>query len=104
MFDFLIEVGLLYLCGLLLGIVSSRLFWKPRINKLEARILDLDTSIIAKDNEVKGLKKNIQNHKRKLDSLNTDLQKKISDIEGLNNHIQHKDTSITKSSRTGRGM
>ena len=66
------------------------------MNKLEERIEDLDTSIAAKDRNLKGLKKSLQDHKKKLGSMNTDLKKKISGIEGLNAHIQQRDNSITK--------
>ena len=92
MFENIYEASISLVAGLLLGILTSWLYWRQKIRERETHIEELETTLIEK---VEDLNTRTQEQDTNLERLNSQLSQKEEEIKDLNAKIQEKDDTIS---------
>jgi len=92
MFENIYEASISLAAGLLLGILTSWLYWRQKIRERETHIEELETTLIEK---VEDLNTRAQEQDTNLETLNSQLSQKEEQIKDLNAKIQEKDDTIS---------
>ena len=92
------EVAILLVAGLLLGILISLLYWRGQVNERKDQIMDLETSVETKDSDMKNMRVRAQDllnqRKKEIDSLNTQLKDYENRLNELENGIDVLNTQL----------